>query len=339
MKENLLIGGYTKSTSKGIYSLTFDTEKEVLSEPKLVVNAQQPTYFAISNEEILYPVQKEGDEGGIGAYDMKDHYKNLGSALQPKNSPAYVEVDEQRQLVFSANFHTAIVTVYKINADKTLTITDKIQLDGHSVRPEQDASHPHFSHVAPDGNLVICDYGADKILSYSISKDDKATKIAEFKAPAGVAPRHLTFNPDHPNIAYCICELGSVVLVLNYQDGKFDLINSYNILPDSFDGTNTAAAIRISNDSKFLYTSNRGFNSIVSFKVSDDGKTLEHLQTINTQGDFPRDFNFDLTGKFIIVPHQKSNNVTIFKRNPNTGYLTFVNNNTQVPEGTCVVFY
>ncbi|MBA1394803.1 hypothetical protein EQ500_13170, partial [Lactobacillus sp. XV13L] len=147
------------------------------------------------------------------------------------------------------------------------------------------------------------------------------------------------FNPHNPHLAYCICELGSLVLTLHYEAGQFEQLHSYSLLPDSYQGDNTAAAIRISADSKFLYTSNRGHNSLVSFKVSPDGQTLEHLQTIKTQGDFPRDFNFDLTGQYILVPHQKSNDVTIFKRNFETGYLTFISNDTQVPEGTCLAFY
>lgn len=339
MQENLLIGGYTRQTSKGIYQLQFNTENAQLSTADLAIKLAGPTYFAISNENILYSVIKDGDQGGVAAYDIKHNFKYLGSAMQPKNSPAYVEVSDRKQLVFSANFHTGIVTVHKINSDKTLTITDKIQLTGHSVRPEQDASHPHLAHLTPDDNLVICDYGSDKILTYSIDANGKASFVSEFRAPAGSAPRHLVFNPQHPEWAYCICELASIILVLHYHQGKFTQLCTYPLMPAGYQGDNIAAAIKISADGQFLYTSNRGHNSLVTFKVSADGQTLEHLQTIKTQGDFPRDFAFDLTGKYILVPHQKSNNVSIFQRNLTTGYLTFINNDTQVPEGTCIVFY
>ncbi|AXX64851.1 lactonase family protein [Bombilactobacillus bombi] len=339
MQENVLIGGYTKQTSQGIYQLQFNSQTAQLTPAKLAVKLQGPTYFAVSNEHILYTVVQDGEQGGLAAYDMKNNFAYLGSALQPKNSPAYVEVSDKRQLVFSANFHTGIVTIHQIQEDKTLAITDHIQLTGRSIRPEQEESHPHMAHLAPDGNLVICDYGSDKVFTYSIDDAGKATKMGEFTAPAGSAPRHLVFNPQHPDIAYCICELASIVLVLNYHDGQFEQLQSYPLLPDNYNEDNTAAAIRISADGQFLYTSNRGHNSIVSFKVSASGQSLEHLQTIKTQGDFPRDFDFDLTGQYLLVPHQKSNDVTIFKRNLETGYLTFINNDTQVPEGTCIVFY
>lgn len=339
MQEKLLIGGYTKQTSQGIYQLEFDTQKASLSAAHLAVKLQGPTYFTISNNNILYSIVQDGDQGGIAAYDLNNNFNYIGSALQTGSSPAYVEVAEQKQLVFSANFHTGIVTIHKINPDKTLTITDTIQLKGSSVKPEQEAAHPHMAHLTPDEQLVVCDYGTDQITTYQIDDQAHATLNSTFTAPAGSAPRHLVFNPQHPDLAYCICELSSVVLVLHYDHGQFNLLDSYHLLPQEYLGENTAAAIRISADGQYLYTSNRGHNSLVSFRISADGKKLEHLQTIKTQGDFPRDFCLDPTGQFVLVPHQKSNDVTIFNRDLDSGQLTFNNHDCQVPEGTCIKFY
>ena len=50
----------------------------------------------------------------------------------------------------------------------------------------------------------------------------------------------------------------------------------------------------MSNDGKFLYLSNRGHNSITVFKIKND-HTLELIQRISTFGEFPRDFNWDLS--------------------------------------------
>ncbi|UQS81727.1 lactonase family protein [Bombilactobacillus folatiphilus] len=339
MKEKLLIGGYTRQTSQGIYQMLFDTQSTTISNIKLAVPLQGPTYFAVSNDDVLYSIIQDGEQGGIAAYDINADFQFLGSALQPKDSPAYVEIAEQKQLVFSANFHTGIVTIHKINPDKTLTITDQIQLTGHSVKAEQEASHPHMAHLAPDDQLIVCDYGTDKISTYQLNDDGQAHLQAEFQAPAGSAPRHLVFNPQNPQLAYCICELSSQVLVLNYLNGQFSLVQAYNLLPANYLGENTAAAIRISADGQYLYTSNRGHNSIVSFRIAADGQKLEHLQTIKTQGDFPRDFSLDPSGQFILVPHQKSNDVSILRRNLDSGQLTFVNNEATVPEGTCLKFF
>ncbi|NVY96809.1 lactonase family protein [Lactobacillus sp. DCY120] len=338
MHEQLLIGGYTKQSSQGIYQLDFDSQTGQLSSVKLVVNTQGSTYFALSNANILYTIMQEDQRGGIAAYDVNQDFKYLGTSYQPQTSPAYVEISEAKQLLFTANFHTGQVIIHRINPDKTLTIADTIQLTGSSLRPEQDSSHPHCAHLSPDGKLIICDYGTDLISTYNLTDTGQVELQTTFSVTAGSAPRHLIFNSQHPEIAYCICELSSTVLVLGYQDGNFELLNSYSLLPESYQGDNTAAAIRLSSDGRFLYTSNRGHNSIISFEVQNAGKQLEHLQTIKTRGDFPRDFNFDLTENYLLVPHQKSNDVTIFNCNSQTGYLTFNNHDTQVPEGTCIVF-
>ena len=339
MKEHVLIGGYTKQASRGIYQLSFDSQQGQLSSARLAVNLEGPTYFTISNANILYSVAKTKTQGGVAAFDLEHNFQLLGQVLQPGPAPAYIEVSDKKQLVFTANFHSGIVNIYRIQADSTLTLTDQIQLSGHSVLPEQEAAHPHIAHLTPDDKLVICDYGTDSILTYDLNSNGKAQLHATFKVPAGSAPRHIVFNGQHPDIAYCICELSSTVLVLQYHEGYFSLANTYTLLPAGFEEPNTAAAIRLSPDQKYLYTSNRGHNSLVSFKISANGLDLEQLQTIKTQGDFPRDFQFDLTGNYVLVPHQKSNDVTVLKYNALTGYLTFLNNDVQVPEGTCILFY
>ncbi|MOA70322.1 6-phosphogluconolactonase [compost metagenome] len=39
------------------------------------------------------------------------------------------------------------------------------------------------------------------------------------------------------------------------------------------------------------------------------------------EGDHPREFSLDPSGKFLLVANQKSNEVVVFERDPNTGLL------------------
>ena len=64
----------------------------------------------------------------------------------------------------------------------------------------------------------------------------------------------------------------------------------FSTLPKDFDGENGGAAIRVSNDGRYLYASNRGHNSIAVFAIAADGLSIDSIQTISTEGDFPRDF-------------------------------------------------
>ena len=82
MKEHVLIGGYTKQASRGIYQLSFDSQQGQLSPAQLAVNLEGPTYFTISNANILYSVVKTKTQGGVAAFDLEHNFQLLGQVLQ-----------------------------------------------------------------------------------------------------------------------------------------------------------------------------------------------------------------------------------------------------------------
>ena len=79
--------------------------------------------------------------------------------------------------------------------------------------------------------------------------------------------------------------------------------------------------VHISPDGKFLYASNRGKeNNIAIFSIQDDG-SLKTIGYQSVKGKHPRTFNLDPSGQFLITTNTATNNVTVFKRNPETGLL------------------
>ena len=101
---------------------------------------------------------------------------------------------------------------------------------------------------------------------------------------------------------------------------------------------NGGAAIRISSDGRFLYASNRGHNSIAVYAVSENGEAIERIQLISTEGDIPRDFDLDPSEDFIVVANQDSDNLTLYRRNQETGLLEMIQKDVAVPECVCVLF-
>ncbi len=82
--------------------------------------------------------------------------------------------------------------------------------------------------------------------------------------------------------------------------------------------TNTCAEIALSADGRFLYGSNRGHNSIVSYAVSEHGE-ISLLGWTPSQGIGPRNFTIDPSGKFMLVANQKGGGVAVFKRDDRNG--------------------
>ncbi len=340
--EKFLLGSYTRRISEGIYDITLDTKKKELVQLTHLISEDNPTYLDVSDNDILYAVAKEGDLGGVASYKKNDNgtYTLLNRVMLEGAPPCYIAVDNKRQVVYGANYHQGILYSYKISEDGSLTLADKIQDNGHGPHENQDGPHVHYADLTPDNRLVVCDLGNDTVYTYDVDNEGKLTEVAKFIASPGTGPRHLVFHPTKP-IAYLFGELSSDVLVLDYDasTGSFKELQTISTLPETHTGFNGGAAIRISKDGKFLYASNRGHNSLVVYSISEDGKTLNTLQWISVEGDFPRDFNLSKTDDFIVVSNQNSDNLTLFERNNDTGLLTLLQKDVFAPEVVCVKNY
>ncbi|AGN99542.1 6-phosphogluconolactonase [Limosilactobacillus reuteri] len=339
MIEQFLIGTYTKKASKGIYKVTLDTAQEKITNVELAIPSQKPAYLQVGQDDRIYAIKQVDDKGGVASYSLSDdNAKMLSDVLAAGAPPAYIGVDNKRHLLFSANYHTAKIDVFKINEDGTLTQTDSVLHEGTTgPEPEQEAPHVHYADLTPDNRLVVCDLGMDLVVVYDVSDDGKLTAVSRYKCEDGFGTRHIAFHPNG-NYAYLLGELSSKLEVLKYnsKDASFKHLQTLKTIPEDWTAHNGAAAIRLSNDGKFVYTSNRGENTIAVFEVQPDF-TVKHIQSISTEGDFPRDFNLNQDENYLLASNQNSDNLTLYKRNPSTGKLTLLQKDVSCPEPVCVM--
>jgi len=94
----------------------------------------------------------------------------------------------------------------------------------------------------------------------------------------------------------------------------------------------------VTEDGRFLYSSNRGHNSIAVYSINETGDTIERIQLISSEGDTPRDFALDPTEQFVVVGHQNSDKLTLFERDAETGLLSLLQKDVYAPECVCVAF-
>jgi 6-phosphogluconolactonase len=342
MKEKFLISGYTKRASKGVYSFVLDTEKGQMSDLKEVAAVTGPTYLTVDKEGHLYTVAADSaGNGGVAAFSYgpagTDEAKLLNTVLSAGPSTCYVAVDEVRQLIYAANYHLGEVRVYKRLTDGSLELSDTVKHeDHHGPKPEQKGALCHFTNLTPDNRLVVCDLGNDAVYTYAVSGEGKLSDAKIYHSKAGSGDRHIVFSSDGTH-AYLACELDSTLEVLAYHGGEFSLLQKISSLPNNHTGFNGVAAIRISADNKFIYLSNRGHDSIVTYEVAQDGANVATKGWTATEGKTPRDFNFNASEDFLIVAHQDSDNLTLFKRDKSTGALTLLQKDFYAPEMTCVL--
>lgn len=336
--EKVLLGTYTRRESQGIYTIQLDTDKEMLSELTLVAQTDSPTYLAKSKSENLYAVTSMDGQGGAAAFTSSYQFMN---AVTEEGAPlCYVAVDEERQLLYGANYHKGEITVSRILADGSLeALSSLYHTEPTGPHKNQDHAHVHYTDLTPDGRLVVCDLGTDRVYTYDVESDGTLTLANVWKGEDGMGPRHLVFH-QNKKTAYLFGELDSTVRVLSYnaEDGSFDERQKISTLPEDYTGENGGAAIRLSNDGRFLYASNRGHDSIAVFAVSEDGTALTTTQIISSEGNFPRDFALDPSNKFVVCANQNTDNLTLYLRDPETGKLTLRQKNIYAPECVCVYF-
>ncbi|WP_413627463.1 lactonase family protein [Fructilactobacillus vespulae] len=344
MIEKFLIGTYTINNSDGVYQIELDTDQKKLQNTQIVAKIESPTYLAETKDNILYAVDRNMDEsdlrGGVAVFDMNTiPGKLLQENIETGTSDAYVAIDNDRKLVYTANYHMGYVSVYAIQADGTLKLTDRVQSIGNiGPRPQQaDGAHPHYANLTPDNRLVVCDLGIDTVFVYDVSAAGKLSLVSKYQTEPGFGPRNISFV-NETNKGYLVGELSSKVSVLDYhpETGSFSLDQTLSTIPTDWTEHNGAAAIKISSDQRFVYISNRGHDSIAVYKIIANGQ-LEQIQSISTEGEFPRDFNFSSDESFFIVVNQNSDTATLYSRNSDSGKLELIQKDFEVPEGTCVI--
>ena len=183
------------------------------------------------------------------------------------------------------------------------------------------------------------DLGIDKIMNYRF--DAKTGKVSpsktKFVATSGSGPRHVDVHPNGKYV-YLVEELSGTVAV--YQDfGNADLkvIQNLSALPFTYKGPAGSADIHVSPDGQFLYSSNRGFsNTIAIFSIDAKTGMIKLIDHQYTLGEKPRNFNFDPTGKFLLVGNQDSDEIVIFKRDIKTGLLTDTGKKISVGKPVCI---
>jgi 6-phosphogluconolactonase len=160
-----------------------------------------------------------------------------------------------------------------------------------------------------------------------------------FNVNTGAGPRHGIFDPTGTH-GYIINELDSTVDVLKYNQstGSFEELQNISALPEGSAGLNSiAAAIKISPDGKFVYTSNRGHDSIAVFKRDAASGILTLTGCVPSGGKTPRDFSIDPSGNFLLVCNQESNTIVVFRINRPAGDLIKLFEHP-VPAPACVIF-
>jgi len=138
---------------------------------------------------------------------------------------------------------------------------------------------------------------------------------------------------------YLITEMGNTIHAYDYDENapslrEFQVVTT---VPADFKEHTTTAAIKIHPNGKFLYGSNRGHNSLATYRIDEATGRLSLIGYQPTGGEIPRDFEISPDGKFLIAGNQDTSNLVVFRIDEETGLLTEVHRAHDVFNVTCVL--
>ncbi len=309
---------YTVSLSKkaegGIYC-TEKSTKQVLSYPTMNYLISGSRYYYATAGRIPGKNSKSGAVAVLGRVHIP--HCTLG-VLQSVSAggitPCHLTLSYDEKFLYTANYSSGDISEFRLENGKITGSPRLIKHEGKSITKRQKSPHPHFVGFSPDGKqLFASDLGTDEIFIYNYlpGKGLQLPCVEKLKLPAGAGPRHLVFSPCG-KIIYTANELNSSASSFVKINGKWQLFKTISTLPAGTTHRNSPGAIKITDDGKFFFITNRGHNSIAFFETTGNGN-FKLLEAVPSPGNFPSDILLIDNEKRLAVSHLKSGTVHFFK--------------------------
>ena len=311
---------------------------EILASKKPVIHT-----YTINDNYALSLIDSKTIEGGCPCHIH--YFKN-------KDGESYTA---------TACYETGNLVIHNINIEATANLNIHEPLNvyhkGSSQHPSrQTQAHAHCACFdAVSNKLLVCDLGLDQVKVYNVEiNNDSFNAIEEqiILLPAGSGPRHICYDENY-SYGFIINELTGSVTIIKYSaekkeyeiKGSFDVsgqlsesLNKSVNASTSIDTDLGGAAIRVSADGKFIYTSMRSDNTIRLFAFDPIAESLSFIASYPTEGSTPRDFTIDATGKWLLVAHQDSDTISIFNVNSYNGTLSFHKTVNDIDSPVCLAW-
>lgn len=292
-----------------------------------VIPADRPSYVVTGGgRKVFYAaLERDGAPGGVLAF----HPDGTLAAEESSggDSPCHLALHPTGHWLFAANYGSGTVGVLPVYEDGGLgALHEAIAHIGSGPNPaRQEGPHVHQIVVDPSGRWVLAvDLGIDQVVVYDFA-DGELSRHGAFDCVPGTGPRHLAFSPDG-DTAYIVGELDDSLTRCAWDaaTGELTAEGRLRVLPENVDVENFPAAVLVSPDGRFVYTTNRGHDSIAVVETAP----FELRTTVPCGGRWPRDAALSPDGKLLYVANQNSGNVAVFR----------LENGIPVAEGEPIVF-
>ena len=280
--------------------------------------------------------------------------------------PAYISIDKSGSHVTVANhgnydpsvrvvkkngvpeiekvWDDGTVALLPVNADGTLDRASDVAILERTQSVDkvtQRSAHAHSVNWDPSQRMVVvCDKGCDRVYTYRVANGSRMLADGKtLKTEPGIAPRHSSFHPRLPYV-FVVNERQSSLSCYRYDANTADisLVQTIPTIPPAYAMNNSPADVHVHPNGTFVYSSNRGHNSITIFRIDEASGRMTLVDIVSTQGSTPRGFNFEPSGRFLFAANQGTGSIMTFAVDGESGKLTPTGAKVDVPRPVCVQF-
>ena len=335
--------------AEGIYHATFNPDNGRFSPAKLAAKIGSPGFLTLHpNGKILYSVGRwEGGTGAVGYQVTGGELKEFTRMACPDGGGCHIAVHPSGKFLLTAQYGGGSVALFPLDSSGKLgepTVTEHIG-GSKVVERRQQSPHPHWTGFSPDGKYALVpDLGLDQIVIYRVDPSKPAiTPHGVGQSVAGGGPRHMRFSTDGKFI-YLLNELTLSVTTFawNPAKGTAETLTTEPALSEQDkegETFNSSAEILVHPNGRFVYSSNRGHDSVTVYRANTQNGKLKVVQVQPVRGAFPRNVNLTPDATWLLAAGADSNTVAAHRVDPKTGKLRYQRASiVNVPSPICILF-
>lgn len=338
------VSTYTSGDNHGIKIFDVDMKNGRLTE-KDEVEITNSSYVSIShNSKYLYSIT----DMGVEAYKIEKDggLSVINSASINGMRGCYLSSDYDDKFLFVAGYHDGKITVLALNKDGSIGgILDEMYHKGWGSIAERNF-RPHVNCVKMTrDNKYLCaaDLGMDYVDVYRVDHNTGKLKLADIiRSEQESAPRHIKFSKDG-NYLYIVHELKNYIDVYHYceenDNPEFEKIQTISTLNEYHAGGSAASALNLSEDFKYLCSSNAGDNSVIIYSIDQKTGMLKKILCLPISGDYPKDVALFPDNRHLVSLNHESNSMTFFTVDMEKGLLVMNGKEIKVDQPNCIIFH
>jgi 6-phosphogluconolactonase len=293
-----------------------------------------PSGLAISNDRrVVYVGHRT--KPAISSYRIDQGAGDLAlvGTVAQEHAPTFMAPDRTGRYLLCAYYQGGGAAVYSLGADGAVGAPSQEWLatatGAHAIATDPSNRFAFVPHIARLNDNVLeppkNNPGPNMIMQFKF--DAQTGRLSpnsplRVERPELTGPRHYCFHPSR-DLVYFSDEQGCSVTVyrLDPASGTLAAAQTISTLPEGYTQRNTCSQIHLTASGRFLYTANRGHNSIAGFAVDAASGHLTAIGRVPTEA-VPSAFGLDPTGNFLFAAGSASGRLASYRINPETGALT-----------------